>query len=134
VGELHLLLRRHCPPGLEVLLAPFDVTLTANTIVQPDLLVTRRSDLTHKDLPKAPLLALEVLSPSTRHIDLGLKRARYETAGSPSYWVFDPGEPAMTIWELEHGRYVERAHVTGDEEHMVAAPYPMTIRPTELLG
>lgn len=134
VGELHILLRRHCPPDLEVLLAPFDVALAVNTVVQPDLLVTRRSDSTEKDLPVAPLLALEVLSPSTRHIDLGLKRARYETAGSPSYWVFDPAEPSMTVWELEAGRYVERARVTGDDDCIVTAPYRMTLRPADLLG
>ena len=134
VGELHLLLRRGCPPELEVLLAPFDVVLAVDTVVQPDLLVTRRSDTTERDLPVAPLLAVEVLSPSTRHIDLGLKRARYETAGSPSYWVFDPGEPTLTVWELVQGRYVERAHVTGDEVCAVTAPYPMTLRPSELLG
>ncbi len=80
------------------------------------------------------MLALEVLSPSTRHIDLGLKRARYETAGSPSFWVFDPEEPALTIWELVQGRYVERGRVRGDEACDVTAPYPMTLRPGELLG
>jgi len=43
VGNLHLLLRAHCPPELEVILAPFDVALATDTIVQPDLLVARRS-------------------------------------------------------------------------------------------
>ncbi len=134
VGELHLLLRRTCPPELEVFLAPFDVVLAVDTVVQPDLLVTRRSDSTERDLPVAPLLAVEVLSPSTRHIDLGLKRARYETAGSPSYWVLDPAEPSLTVWELEQGRYVERAHVTGDDECAVTTPYRMTLIPADLLG
>jgi hypothetical protein len=38
------------------------------------------------------------------------KRARYETAGCPSYWVVDPDQPSITVWEIEEGRYVERAH------------------------
>lgn len=134
VGNLYLLLRQACPPELEVLLAPFDVVLAVDTVVQPDLLVTRRSDTTERDLPVAPLLALEVLSPSTRHIDLGLKRARYETAGSPSYWVFDPEEPALTIWELEQGRYVERGRVAGDDEWRVTTPYHLSLRPSALLS
>ncbi|MGH3501187.1 MAG: Uma2 family endonuclease [Nocardioidaceae bacterium] len=58
-------------------MAPFDVALAPDTIVQPDVLVARRSDLTDDDLPAAPLLAVEVLSPSTQHIDLALKRARW---------------------------------------------------------
>jgi len=134
VGNLHLLLRQHCPPELEVILAPFDVALAVDTIVRPDLLVARRSDFTDRDLPVAPLLALEVLSPSTRHIDHGLKRARYETAGSPSYWVFDPTEPSLTVWELADDRYVERLRATGDEVGEVTLPYPMRVVPSLLVG
>jgi len=37
-----------------------------------------------------PLLAVEILSPSTRRFDLTVKRSRYESAGVPSYWVVDP--------------------------------------------
>jgi Uma2 family endonuclease len=134
VGELYLLLRRDCPHELVALMAPFDVGLAVDTVVQPDLLVARRSDYTERDLPMAPMLAVEVLSSSTRHIDLDLKRARYETAGCPSYWAFDPAVPVLTVWELEEGRYVERAHVVGDDAHTVTAPYPMTIVPAELRG
>lgn len=133
VGDLYVLLRAHCPPDLEVILAPFDVALATDTIVQPDLLVARRSDFTDRDLPVAPLLALEVLSPSTRHIDLGLKRARYETAGTASYWVFDPGEPSLTVWELREGRYVEASRASGDQVCDVSQPYPMRLVPSELV-
>ena len=64
VGELNLLLRLACPPELQVLLAPFDVALAGDTVMQPDVLVARRRDLTHRDLPTAPVLAVEVLSPA----------------------------------------------------------------------
>lgn len=134
VGKLHLLLQRACPTGLEVLLAPFDVTLAVDTVMQPDLLVARTADLTERDLPVAPLLALEVLSPSTRHIDLGLKRARYETAGCPSYWVADPDEPSVTIWELDDGRYVEKDRLVGDDTARLTTPFESTVRPVDLVG
>jgi hypothetical protein len=39
-----------CPPELEVLVAPFDVALAEDTVLQPDVLVARRSDLTERDL------------------------------------------------------------------------------------
>lgn len=134
VGKLHLLLSQACPAGLEVLLAPFDVALAVDTVVQPDLLVARTSDLTERELPTAPLLALEVLSPSTRHVDRGLKRARYETAGCPSYWVVDPDGPSVTIWELQDDGYVERAHVAGNDTHAVTAPFPVELTPSALVG
>ena len=95
-----MLMRRQCPDHLKVLVAPFDVALADDTVVQPDLLVARRSDLTVRDLPAAPMLAVEVLSPSTRRVDLMLKRSRFEAAGCPAYWVIDPDEPPMPTQSL----------------------------------
>ncbi|MGN6130186.1 MAG: Uma2 family endonuclease [Nocardioidaceae bacterium] len=134
LAHLHLSLAGQCPPDLQVLFAPLDVALADDTVLQPDLLVARRSDFTARDLPVAPLLAVEVLSPSTRHVDLTLKRARLEAAGCPSYWVVDPDGPSVTVWELEEGRYVERATVVGDQCVDLSQPYPLTFRPSELRG
>lgn len=134
VGRLFMRLETSCPEDLEVLFAPFDVALADDTVVQPDLLVARRSDFTERELPVAPLLCIEVLSPSTRRVDLTLKRSRYEAAGCPTYWVVDPDEPSLTAWELTDGAYVEVAHVVGDEEYAAAAPYDVTVSPARLLG
>ncbi len=133
VGELHLILRAACLEGLKVLLAPFDVVLTKKTVLQPDLLVARRSDFTARDLPTSPLLAVEILSPSTRHIDLGLKRSRYEAAGCPSYWVIDPATPSITAWELVDGRYELAGEATGDDALRLTKPYPVEVVPARLL-
>src|SRR3954469_8788645 len=67
LARLHRLLADACPADLLVLFAPLDVTLDDSTVLQPDLLVSSAADFTDRDLPVAPLLALEVLSPSTRH-------------------------------------------------------------------
>ena len=61
LAALHLLLHAACPPDLEVLFAPVDVALAEDTVMQPDLLVARRRDLTQRDLPRAPALAVEVI-------------------------------------------------------------------------
>jgi Uma2 family endonuclease len=132
-GNLFLLLRAGCPSGLAVLFAPLDVALAEDTVLQPDLLVARRSDFTERDLPVAPLLAVEVLSPSTRLIDLSLKRARYQAAGCPSYWVVDPDEPSLVAWELQRHEYVERAHVSGDQTLRAEAPFAVSVTPSELV-
>ena len=84
---------------MQVLFAPFDVLLAEDSMLQPDLLVAARADFTEQDLPVAPLLAVEILSPSTRQIDLTLKRARDEAAGCPSYGVVDPDKPSITAWK-----------------------------------
>lgn len=122
-----------CPAELEVLVAPFDVTLADDTVLQPDVLVARRSDLTERDLPVPPLLAIEVLSPSTRLIDLNLKRARYQAAGCPSYWVVEPDEPSLTAWELHGSAYVEQAHAAGDDTFTAEAPFPVSVTPARLV-
>ena len=73
-----------------------------------------------------------MLSPSTRHIDLQLKRARYEAAGCQSYWVVEPDVPSVTAWDLRGSQYVEVAHGTADDEVTLELPYPVVLRPSEL--
>ncbi|MBA2551121.1 MAG: Uma2 family endonuclease [Nocardioidaceae bacterium] len=131
---LFLVLTRACPTDLRVLYAPVDVALADDTVMQPDLLVARRTDFGERDLPTAPLLAAEVLSPSTRRIDLTLKRSRFEEAGCRSYWVVDPEEPSLTAWQLVHGTYVRVADVSGDEEFAATEPYEVLVVPSTLLG
>ncbi len=60
-ASLYVLLRGHCPRDLRVLIAPFAVRTASDSEVQPDVLVARYTDLTLKNLPVAPLLAVEVL-------------------------------------------------------------------------
>ena len=134
-ATLYVLLRQHCPPGLRVLIAPFAVQTAFDSEVQPDVIVTRYSDLTLKNLPVAPLLAVEVLSRSTRLVDLNLKKAYYERIGVASYWVLDPTEPgSLTVFELDdRSRFQQIAHVVGDEPFTATRPFPVTVVPARLL-
>ncbi len=133
VGNLYLLLRAACPPDLKVVLAPFAVALADDTEVQPDLLVAPRAQFTRKELPGGPLLAVEVLSPSTRRVDLLLKRDRLQAAGVESYWLADPDEPSVTVLELRDGAYVEVGRAVGPERLRVARPFPLELVPDRLL-
>lgn len=127
-------LRAACPSGLKVLYAPLEVALADDTVLQPDLLVARLEDFTDRDLPLPPLLAVEILSPSTRLIDLNLKRARYEQAGCPSYWVVDPEVLSITAWDLREGRYVEVARARGEQEFAVQRPFELSVLPHALIA
>jgi Uma2 family endonuclease len=133
VVNLLVQLKTACPPDLEVVVAPFDVLLGSDTVMQPDVLVARRADFTERELPMAPLLAVEVLSPSTRRFDLMLKFARLEAAGCPSYWVIDPDTPELVAWEMRDGAYAQVAKVTGDEEARLTAPYEVRVVPADLI-
>ncbi len=130
--NLAIALKSACSSDLHVMVAPFDVVLSDDSVLIPDLLVARRADVTHRNLPVAPVLAIEVLSPSTRRFDLHTKLSRYEEAGTASYWVIDPIELSLTAWDLVDGRFVEVSHVTGDEEYAAGRPFRVTIRPSAL--
>ncbi|MDQ1711606.1 MAG: hypothetical protein QOE45_1056 [Frankiaceae bacterium] len=134
VLELAVLLRSAAPAGCHVVLAPFDVVVGDDTVLQPDVLVARRSDLTDKNLPAAPLLAVEVLSPATRMFDRNMKRATFERAGTPAFWVVDPLVPSLTAWELRDGAYVQPAEVSGDQAFAATVPFPVTVVPSELVS
>jgi Uma2 family endonuclease len=123
-----------CAPELEVLFAPLDVVLAEDTVVEPDLLVAAREAFTERDLPGPPLLAVEVLSPSTRRYDVMLKFSRFEAAGCPAYWVVDPDTPSLIAWELQDGAYVQVAKVTGDEPAHLTSPFDVTVVPADLIS
>ncbi|GAA1744880.1 Uma2 family endonuclease [Aeromicrobium alkaliterrae] len=131
--RLSVLIDATLPSDLELLPAPFDVALTDDTVMQPDLVVARVIDFTERDLPVAPLLAVEVLSPSTRGIDLLLKKERLERAGCAHYWVVDPDAPSITAWALEKGSYREITRASGDEVLEVDEPVAFTAVPADLV-
>lgn len=132
VGNLYLALRERCPDDLEVFLAPYDVVLAADTVLEPDLLVARRSDLTERNLPAVPVLAVEILSPSTRRFDLTLKHNRLEAAGCAHYWVVDPDAATVIAWRLGPRGYGEPVRVEGAARFAVDSPYPIAFTPLEL--
>lgn len=132
IGSLYVALRSAKPTGYVVLFAPFDYRPSATTLLQPDLIVSRTADFTEARIERAPLLVVEVVSPSTGRIDRGTKRLAFEAAGVQSYWIVDPDEPSLLVLHLEAGRYVEHAHVSGEDAYEALQPFPVTIVPARL--
>ena len=121
------------PLGLDMLFAPFDIPLANDTVLQPDVVVVTSVDDVRDPGDPVLVLAVEVLSPSTRLIDLNLKKARLEQARIPSYWVVDPLEPMLIAWELREGTYVEVARIHGDDTWTATQPFEVTICPADLV-
>lgn len=134
-GELFLILRGACPPELKVLYAPLDWQQDQWNSLQPDLLVVARKDICDGPLTAPLRLAIEILSPSSRLYDTKVKFAKYAEGGVASYWIVDPdGGPSIVAYELRDGDYVEVARGSGDDEVRLELPYPVTVRPSSLLG
>jgi Uma2 family endonuclease len=132
VVRLSALLHSVCPPDLEVLVAPIDFRPTRRRSFQPDVLITWRDDEDDKWL-KRLVLAVEVLSPSSRSIDLLLKREKYGQSGVEHYWIVDPDEPSIVAFELRGEAYEQVAAAKGDEVVELTAPYPVRICPADLV-
>ncbi len=99
-------------------------------------LVARFADLTEVNLPRAPLLAVEVISPSSGLRDRSLKKAVYERMGVQSYWLVDPdrSRPALTAFELRGSCYHEVAAVSGRDLWEADRPFAVRIIPADLIA
>lgn len=95
--------------GCKVYVAPRDVQLDPDddkTIVQPDILIVcDRSKITARCILGAPDLIVEILSPSTREIDLHLKAAKYEASGVREYWIIDPDKKIILVYRFTESRF-----------------------------
>ena len=135
VTQLWRLLDDACPrPGMEAFVAPLDWRPDIRTSLQPDVLVARDDDLEVKNIKKPLMLAVEVLSPSTRRKDLVLKRSKYQDVGVASYWVVDPDEPSIVMYDLLDGGYVETGRAVGLDQVSAERPFPVTITPSLLVS
>ena len=113
-----------------VLGAPVDILLPRGigTPVQPDIVFIRAENQPRWHDPNfkgAPDLVVEVLSPSTRRVDLKVKLEAYRDAGVPEYWVVDPQARTIVLYRLsEDGRsYVELGR-GGMEDTVTSAVLP----------
>jgi Uma2 family endonuclease len=90
-----------------VLLAPADVLTAQHVMVQPDVFVARlvegRKPASWEDVG-TPLLAIEVLSPSTARSDRQVKRRLYQREGVPEYWIVDVDARLLERWRPEDER------------------------------
>jgi Uma2 family endonuclease len=135
-----MILEEATPPGHELFVAPLAVhpepgpPSTQRTELQPDILVAADADVTDKDLAGVPLLAVEVLSPSTQLFDRNLKKATYERIRTPHFWLVDPRVPEILAFTLDsEGHYAPAAHATADQVLRLELPLPIELRPSDLV-
>jgi Uma2 family endonuclease len=88
--------------------APVGVVLDEHNGIQPDIIYIRRerlSIISERGVEGAPDLVVEVLSPSTRSRDKGVKMRRYAAAGIPHYWQLDPRTDSLEAYRLGEQGY-----------------------------
>jgi Uma2 family endonuclease len=135
LGELLVQLRQACPRGLAAVPGP-GVRMSVDTELIPDLVVIPQDQLAEIRVTRAPLLAVEIQSPSTALFDLNTKKAVYERFSIESYWVVVPNrdQPEVIAFELRDGRYEQVAHVTGGQVFSASRPFAVEIVPARLVA
>ena len=105
--ELSAAIHRHIKShggSCEVLPAPFAVFLNKDDLnyVEPDIsVVCDKSKLDDKGCNGVPDWVIEIVSPSTSHIDYGIKLFKYRSAGVREYWVVNPCKRTVIVYDLE---------------------------------
>ena len=85
------------------MISPVDVKLGTDnkTVVQPDVLIKCKPDVNKKrKVPKGvPVFVAEVLSPSTKRRDQGIKQQKYIASGVQEYWLIDPEKETVIVYD-----------------------------------
>lgn len=131
-GELFMLLVRAAPSDLRVLAAPLDLRAGERSMIQPDLMVIPREIREGRQVEVPPVLAVEILSPSSRRMDLVAKPEVLARFGCEHYWVVDPEGPGIRVYRLVDGAYEAGRVVQGRGKFAVSEPFEVAFDLDEL--
>lgn len=127
-GELFFQLRSFFHTGAcQVFSAPFDVRLPDSrkgtddrvvyTVVQPDLCVICDPEkIDAKGCIGAPDWIIEILSPGNNKAEIQSKFQLYEEAGVHEYWIVQPGDQTVTVFDLQDGQYQFRMMYSNEDK------------------
>lgn len=123
LGEMHIIFYewfrgKKCKPAL----APFDIKLKRKNgernMVQPDLMVICDLYENQNENGKydgVPVLVVEIISEGTRKKDLINKFDLYLSAGVKEYWIVNPINKDVTVYQFEEGEIVNSMTYKGQE-------------------
>jgi len=101
LARLQLALGNHLDrhPTSYLLASPADISWSPDVLVQPDLFVVPREEVSGRwETFKTLLLAVEVVSPSSARGDRLVKRRLYQRQRVATYWVADPDAQLVEVW------------------------------------
>jgi Uma2 family endonuclease len=103
-----------------IVLAEFGLDTGPATLRFPDIVVDRAGGAASDRTATTPVLAAEVLSPSSIDVDLVDKPAEYLSLPSlEAYLVLAQSEPKAWLWERRDGGFPDAANVLSGTEQMI---------------
>ena len=88
----------------KVILAPFAVFLNKDNknYVEPDIsVICDKNKLDDHGCNGAPDWIIEIVSPSSKRMDYGIKLFKYRTAGVHEYWIVDPMKNSIMVYNFK---------------------------------
>jgi Uma2 family endonuclease len=114
VLNLGMILKNHARSARagEVFIAPFDVHLPGDSVVQPDVVFVATPNLAivRDWIYGAPDLLVEVVSPDGVERDRLVKRRLYAESGVREYWLVDPEERTVEVLTLAGTGWVPQGY------------------------
>lgn len=92
----------------KMVFSPVDVVLDKEMVFQPDIVFISNENMgiiKEAAVFGPPDIAVEILSPSSIHRDMEIKKGIYEKYGIKEYWLVFPDEKVVEIFALKDGRY-----------------------------
>ena len=104
-GEIYSYIKKK-KGNCKVYAAPFAVFLNENNrnYVEPDIsVICDRFKLENgKGCKGSPDWIIEIVSPSTKDNDYGIKLFKYGNSGVREYWIVDPAKNRITVYNFEN--------------------------------
>lgn len=113
--------------------APVDVFLEEKETYQPDIIFIAKDRLHIIETTKikgAPDLVIEILSPSTGYYDLKKKARVYARCGVKEYWIVDPEDKSIEVFQQKEGNFVLVHHVeeTGQAKSILLKGFAVEVK------
>lgn len=118
----------------EVFPAPFAVFLNKDNrnYLEPDISVICDKDkIDERGCNGAPDWVIEVISPSTAHMDYGIKLYKYRSCSVREYWIVNPMHRTINVYDFEHDE--KTWQYTFDEEILSCIYDDLRIRVADLV-
>jgi Uma2 family endonuclease len=119
VGDLFAILRQHVKAHAlgKIFVAPIDVVLDRDNVVQPDLVFVCTANsglLERRGIMGAPDLVVEVISPGSLRRDRYDKRELYARFGVKEFWLADVANHSLEVLTLQQAGYQLASCATGE--------------------
>ncbi|WP_406677824.1 Uma2 family endonuclease [Moorella sp. ACPs] len=113
--------------------APVDVFLEEKETYQPDIIFIAKDRMHIIETTKikgAPDLVIEILSPSTGYYDLKKKARVYARCGVKEYWIVDPEDKSIEVFQQKEGNFVLVHHVeeTGQAKSILLKGFAVEVK------